>query len=240
MPFTTLLKKVVIATLPVMSGYICLGTGFGVLLSKTGYGVPWAVLMCILIYGGTMQYVGVSLIASSASILTTAVTTLAVQARHIFYAISMLPLFKGSGLKKPYLMFALTDETYALTVDGYVPTGADPHLYRFLVSLFNHTYWIAGSALGAFIGSRLSFDSTGIDFSMTALFITVFVKQWFVKKNHLPALTGLIGTALCLVIFGRENFLIPSMLFITVVLTVFRGKLDSRITSEDKNDDAAE
>ncbi|MBR6328201.1 MAG: AzlC family ABC transporter permease [Lachnospiraceae bacterium] len=227
-----LLKKVLITTAPVMSGYIFLGIGFGVLLAKAGYGVPWAVLMCIVVYGGTMQYVGVSLIASSASIVSAAITTLAVNARHIFYGISMLPLYKGAGLKKPYLIFSLTDETYALTVDNLVPRGVDPHLFRFLVALFDHSYWIIGGALGALIGTKLSFNSTGIDFSMTALFITVFVKQWMTSHDHFPALTGLICTLGCLLIFGPENFLIPSMVSITLVLTLARKRIEASLAQD--------
>ncbi len=132
-------------------------------------------------------------------------------------------------MEKPYLMFSLTDETYALTVDNLVPKGVDPHLYRFLIAIFDHSYWIIGSALGALIGSKLSFNSAGIDFSMTALFITVFVKQWMTTKNHLPALTGLICTAACLWLFGPDRFLIPAMACITLVLTLARKKLEQEI-----------
>jgi len=230
---TELLKRVFITTLPVLSGYIFLGTGFGVLLAKAGYGLPWAVFMSIVMYGGTTQYVGVGLIDSGASLVSAAVATIAICVRHIFYGISMLPLYKGAGLKKPYLMFSLTDETYALTVDNLVPKGVDPHLFRFLIAIFDHSYWIAGSALGAIIGTKLSFNSAGIDFSMTALFITVFVKQWLITKQHLPALTGLICSVICLCIFGPDRFLIPAMISITIILTMARKKIESETPSND-------
>ena len=207
-----------------MAGYIVLGTGFGILMNNAGYGVLWTAAMSAFIYAGSMQYVGVGLLTGGASVLTTIITTIMVNARHLFYSISMVEPYKNAGKYKPYMIFALTDETYSLLCDGQVPERTDPNLYRFLVSLFNHSYWVTGSILGSLLGAVLPFPTTGIEFSMTALFIASFTEQWLTTKDHIPALTGLLSTLLCLVIFGRQNFLIPAMLCITLVLTILRRR----------------
>lgn len=216
-----------IKSLPVCAGYVVLGIGFGVPLAKVGYGLLWAFAMSLTMYAGSMQYVAVNLLAGGASLITTAVTTLLVQARHLFYGISMIDKYKGAGWKKLYLAFSLTDETYSLLCDGKYPEYADKHLYCFLVSLFNQCYWIFGCVIGNIIGTNVPFNSKGIEFAMTALFVTVFVEQWKSTKQHLPAIIGIASTAVCLVIFGKENFLIPSMAVVTVLLFTVRKKLES-------------
>ena len=210
-----------------MAGYIVLGIGFGILLHDAGYGVGWAFAMSLLIYAGSMQFVGVSLLATGASMLTAALTTVMVNARHLFYSISMIGRYQNAKYK-PYLIFALTDETYSILSDGSVPEGADPDLYRFLLSLFDQCWWVTGSVLGSLLGSVLPFSTEGIEFSMTALFIASFTQQWITTKEHIPALTGLLGTLACLLIFGPGNFLIPAMLLITLVLSLLRPRLDKR------------
>ena len=221
------IRQAFVQSIPVMAGYIVLGIGFGILLRGVGYGVGWAFAMSLLIYAGSMQFVGVSLLAGGASILTTAFTTVMVNARHLFYSISMIGRYQNAKYK-PYLIFALTDETYSILSDGTVPEGADPDLYRFLLSLFDQCYWVAGSVLGSLLGSVLPFSTEGIEFSMTALFIASFTQQWLTTKEHLPALTGLLGTLACLLIFGPQSFLIPAMLLITLVLSLLRPQLDRR------------
>ncbi len=219
-----LIKSVFLKTIPVLAGYIVLGFGFGILLEDKGYGLPWALAMSLFIYAGSMQYVGVSLIASGVGLITAAITTLAVNARHLFYGISMINRYKDAGKKKPYLIFALTDETYALTATDDTPEGVNPHTYAFLISLFNQFYWVLGSAIGSILGSALNFNSAGIDFSMTALFITVVVNQWLTNKDHFPTIVGFICSIICLLIFGADNFLIPTMICITFVLCVSKGR----------------
>ena len=221
------IRQAFVQSIPVMAGYIVLGIGFGILLRGAGYGVGWAFAMSLLIYAGSMQFVGVSLLAGGASILTTAFTTVMVNARHLFYSISMIGRYQNAKYK-PYLIFALTDETYSILSDGTVPEGADPDLYRFLLSLFDQCYWVAGNVLGSLLGSVLPFSAEGIEFSMTALFIASFTQQWLTTKEHLPALTGLLGTLACLLIFGPQSFLIPAMLLITLALSLLRPRLDKR------------
>ena len=217
-------RKAFLKSLPVMGGYVVLGMGFGILAHNAGYGVPWVLAMSLLIFAGSMQNVGIGLLQGGASVLITAVTTVMVNARHLFYSISMIGRYKDAGRYKPYLIFALTDETYSLLCDGKTPEGTDPGLFRFLVSLFNQAWWVTGSLAGALLGGVLPFSTAGIEFSMTALFIASFTEQWITMKDHLPALTGLAGTLACLLVFGPERFLIPAMLLITLVLTLLRGR----------------
>ena len=222
-----LIKNVIIRTLPVMAGYVVLGAGFGVLMRVNGYGLLIAVLMSVLIYAGSAQYVGIRLITSGASLITVAMTTLLVNARHLFYGISMIDHYKGASKRKPYLIFALTDETYSLVCDGEGPKGVDKHKYWFLISLFNQCYWIIGTVIGSIVGSLIKFNTTGIEFSMTALFVTVFVEQWLSTKEHRPALIGLGASVLCLLVFGSEKFLIPAMICIVVLLSLCKKKLET-------------
>ena len=207
------------ATLPVLSGYVVLGTGFGILLQSKGFGLPWAVAMSVFIYAGSMQYLAVDLLAGGAGLISAALTTLMVNARHLFYGISMIGRYKDTGWRKPYLIFGLTDETYSLNC-----AGEKPRDYYFLVTLFNQIYWVAGSALGAVLGSVLPFSTEGIDFSLTALFITVFVEQWRSTRDHIPALIGVGASVGCLAVFGPGNFLIPAMVIITAALALYGRK----------------
>ena len=227
-----LIKNVIIKTLPVMAGYVVLGMGFGILLNVNGYGLFWALLMSVLIYAGSAQYVGISLISGGTSILTTALTILMVNARHLFYGISMIDRYKGAGKRKPYLIFGLTDETYSLVCNGEYPEGVDKYKYWFMISLFNQIYWITGSCIGSLIGTLIKFDTTGIDFSMTALFVTVFVEQWLSTKEHRPALIGLAATIICLLIFGSNSFLIPSMIAIVVLLFLAKKTFEEKEKAE--------
>ena len=229
---TSLVKTAFVKSLPVMAGYIVLGIGFGILLGEAGLGPMWALLFSLFVFAGSMQFVGVSLISGGASVLVTALTTLMVNARHIFYSVSMYGVYKDAGRKKPALIFTLTDETYSLLCDGKTPEGEDPHTWRLLVSLFNYGYWVLGSFLGGLLGQIIPFDTTGIDFSMTALFVTVFVEQWTSTKEHRPALLGVGATVLCLVLFGQEIFLIPSMAVITLMLAALRPKLEGGAAHE--------
>lgn len=222
-----LLKTVFIRTIPIMTGYVVLGIGFGVLLQKAGYSWIWALIMGLTMYSGTMQYVGVDLLSSGASIITTAIMALVVNARYIFYGLPMIDRYKNSAWKKPWLIFGLTDENFALLCSTEAPEGSSDHLYCLLVTIFDHCYWMIGCVLGVLLGSAMKFNTTGIEFVMTALFITVFVDQWRETKQHLPALSGIGVTLICLLIFGKENFLIPSMVLIVVVLSLFKNKIDA-------------
>ncbi len=208
-----------------MAGYVVLGAGFGILLKTKGYGIIWALAMSLFIYAGSMQFVTINLLTGGANFLTTALTTLLVNARHLFYGISMIDKYKNSGTKKPYLIFGLTDETYSLVCQGNDElTPKERHTYCFFVSLFDQSYWVTGSILGSLIGSLLTINTDGIDFSLTALFVTIVVDQWRKTRHHFPALTGFLASILCLIVFGPDNFLIFSMILIAAVLIAVRKK----------------
>ena len=213
-------------SIPVFAGYIVLGMGFGILLQSKGY--PWwlAPIMSISIYAGSMQYVAVDLLATGASYITTAIMTIVVNFRHIFYGVSMLDKYKNVGAKKPYLIFALTDETFSLVCMDDQLDYVNKNQYYLLLSLFNQCYWIIGSTIGAIVGNAFKFNTAGVEFSMTALFVTIFIDQWEKSKNHFPAISGIVISVICLFIFGPSGFLIPSLLIITVVLLLLRKKLD--------------
>ena len=212
-------------TLPVMTGYLFLGTAFGVLLRQAGYGVFWALLMSGLIYAGSMQFVTVSLLAGPFAPFSAMLVAFTVNARHLFYGISMLGRFEKRGPLKPYLVFGLTDETYSLLCAGEAPDGVDKGWYDFFLTLLDQLYWISGSLFGNLAGAALPFDSTGIDFAMTALFLVIFVEQWENAVTHLPALIGLGASVLCLLVFGADQFIPFAMVVIFAGLCLLRRRL---------------
>lgn len=221
-----IIKQSFVDTIPVMTGYLVLGFGFGIVLKSNGYGIWVAFVMSLFIYAGSMQYVAVELLTSGATMIAVALTTLLVNARHLFYGISMIDKYKGTGKKKPYLIFALTDETYSLVCNDK-PKVPEEHRkdYYFFVSIFNQCYWIVGSVLGAVFGTLVKFNSEGIDFALTALFLTVFLEQWLTTKRHTPAIIGVVTSVMCLVIFGKDNFLIPTMLIIATLLCLYKEEV---------------
>jgi 4-azaleucine resistance transporter AzlC len=220
------IKNAFISTVPVLAGYIFLGIAFGLLMNSKGFGLPWVLCMSVFIFAGSMQFVAVDLISGGVvSLLTVALTTVMVNARHIFYGISMLDRYKKAGPRKPYLIFTLTDETYSLVCNGYNSPNADPvheYDYYFFVSLFDHCWWVTGGVIGSVLGELLPFNIVGIDFALTALFVTVFCDQWIHSDTHFYAVTGVLSSVLCLLVFGAEKFLIPAMILIFAVLSVYK------------------
>ena len=225
------LKQIFIKTIPVMTGYLVLGMGYGIYSASMGFGAGWVFPISLFVYAGSLQFVLVDLLHTGASFLTTALTSLMVNARHLFYGISMIDRYKDMGKVKPYLITSLTDETYSLVCQG-VPEGISPKRYYFFISLFDQLYWITGSVLGALIGTHVSFNSAGIEFAMTALFITVVIDQWVQTKNHLPTLIGFGLSLVCLIIFGPTSFLVPTMIGITLVLLSTRKYNEARLDHE--------
>lgn len=219
-------------TIPVLFGYGFLGTAFGISLCSKGYPFYLAILMSVIIFAGSMQFVAIGVLTGGFSIISTIIITLSVNARHLFYGLSMLDKFKDMGRKKPYMIFSLTDETYSLLCSLEPPAYINKNWFYFFIALLNQCYWIVGTAIGSIAGSIIPFDSTGIDFAMTALFVVIFVEQWESSKNHLPAITGLVVALICLIIFGPDNFIIFSMIGILVVLTLSRHYHEKRITNE--------
>jgi 4-azaleucine resistance transporter AzlC len=171
--------------------------------------------MGAFVYAGSMQYLAVDLLTGGASFIATALATLAVNARHLFYGITMIERYRGAGIKKPYMIFSLTDETYSLVCEGEID-----HKFFFGVSLLNHIYWVSGCCIGSIVGGFISLK--GIDFALTALFVTVFTEQWLSNRDHTAAACGVLSSVLCLLIFGADRFLIPTMIVISVSLTVIK------------------
>lgn len=219
-------------TIPVLTGYMVLGFGFGLLLQSKGYNFVWAFFMSLSIYAGSMQYVAIDLMSSGASLLSAGIMTLMINARHLFYGISMLIKYRDIKKVKPYLIFGLTDETYSLLCTGEVPEGLDKEAYYFWITLLNQCYWITGSTLGALFGQAVPINTTGVDYSMTALFVVILTDNLLKKESRIPALTGAGISFICLIIFGASNFLIPSMLIITVALMLLRPVLETKLKLE--------
>lgn len=211
-------------SVPVMLGYIFLGIAFGLMLQDAGYGVWWAFFSSVFIYAGSMQFVLVTLLTGGASLVYTAVMTLFINGRHLFYGLSFLEKFRGMGKFYPYMIFSLTDETYSVLCGLKVPEGMSEKKVSFLIALFDHCYWITGSLLGALIGELITFDTTGIDFSMTALFVVIVLNQWLDSKEHRPAILGGILGIMCLLLFGPDKFLLPSLTFVALILIGVKRK----------------
>ena len=218
-------------TVPVLMGYLAIGIAFGFMLQAIGYNFIWAFFMSLTIYAGSGQYLGVSLLSSAAALSTVAVMTLLINFRHLVYGLSMLEKFRGMGLRKFYMIFSLTDETYALLSSVRPPVGVDPRNFYFSIALLDQSYWILGSVIGAVAGALLPIDTTGIDFAMTALFVVIAVDQWRAYKRHLPALLGAGVTLLSLFLVGAENMLLPALGVIVLVLLLLRQRLDERGTA---------
>lgn len=196
---------------PIFCGYIFLGFAFGILLADAGYSWPWALACSVFIYAGSMQFVLVSFLSAGAPLYTVLIMTLLINGRHIFYGLSFIDRYRKAGRFYPYLVFSLTDETYSLLCSANHPADVDPGRADFYISLFDHAYWVMGSVLGCVAGHLVPIDFTGIDFTMTALFIVIFIEQWKSYKPHIPALTGGICAVLSLILFGPDNFLLPAL-----------------------------
>ena len=221
-----IIKQVFPQTIPVMAGYISLGIAFGLLLQSIGYGPVWAFLMSLFIYAGSAQFLAVELLAAGATLPHVALLTFLLNFRHLFYGLSMIEKYRETGIRKIYLIFGLTDETYALLTGYKTPEGLPDKSYFFAVTLMNHLYWISGCVIGAAAGSIIPFDTTGIDFVMTALFAVLVVEQWKTQKNHIPAISGFVITIAALYLFGADSFLIPALIVMSVVLMCMKSTLN--------------
>jgi len=223
---TNALKAAFPRTIPILTGFLFLGFAFGILMNSKGYSAGWSILMSACIYAGAMQFVAVTLLSSAFNPLNAFIITLVINARHLFYGISMLEKFSTAGKKKPYLIFGLVDETFSILCSTEPPPGVDRNWFMFFVTMLNQIYWITGATLGGILGSMVSFNTKGIDFVMTALFVVIFINQWKSQQQHSPALVGLAASAFCLLVFGAKSFIIPAMMLIIVVLTLFRKPIE--------------
>lgn len=209
-------------TIPVLAGFLFLGAAYGILMSSKGFAFYWSVLMSAVTFAGSMQFVAISLLTAAFDPVSAFFLTLMVNARHLFYGISMLAQYEKTGRKKWYLIFGLCDETFSIVCSARIPEGVEKSWFYLFVTLLNQSYWVAGTALGALLGSLFTFNTAGIDFVMTALFTVIFINQWRERKNHLPALIGVAVSAICLLVFGPDRFLPPAMGLILLLFALLQ------------------
>ena len=219
-------------TIPIFAGFLFLGIAYGIFMQSKGFSFLWPMLMSMTIFAGSMEFVTVSLLASAFNPIYAYFLTLMVNARHLFYGISMLDVFRGTGKKKPYLIFGMCDESFSILCSTKPPQGVDKGWFCFFVTLLNQCYWVLGATIGGLVGGLIPFELKGIDFVMTALFVVIFLEQWLSQKNHWPALIGLGVSALCLVIFRADQFILPAMAGILILLTLFRRPMERRTMDE--------
>ncbi len=219
-------------TLPICAGFLFLGMSYGFLMKSKGFSFIYPMMMSLVIFAGSMEFVTVNLLLAAFHPLHAFLLTLMVNARHLFYGISMLEKYKNMGWKKPYLIYGMCDESFSVNCTADPPPDVDRGWFMLFVTLLNHIYWVTGSVLGALLGYAVHFDTTGIEFVMTALFLVMFIDQWEKTKNHKPALAGLGCSAVCLAVFGSGNFILPSMA--SIILCLLAGKKRNREETEEK------
>lgn len=215
-------------TLPIFTGFLFLSLAYGIYMNSSGFSFIYPMCMSFLIYGGSLEFVCVEMLLSPFAPLQFFIMALLIQARHIFYGLSMLDRFKGLGLKKYYLIFGMCDETFSINYTANIPDDVDKGWFMFFVTLLNQFYWVAGATLGGLIGSLFTFDTSNISFVMTAMFVVIFLEQWLKEKNHISSLIGIIVSAVCLALFGADSFMLPTMICIIVLLSLLRKPLEKQ------------
>jgi len=213
-------------TLPIFAGFWFLGLAYGIYMNVSGFSFWYPMIMSLTIFGGSLEFVAVSMLLAPFAPVQTLMLTLIIQARHLFYGIAMLDKFRGMGWKKPYLIFGMCDETFSINYTAEIPEEVDRGWFMFFVTLLNHFYWFSGATIGGLVGTLLDFDTTGLDFVMTAMFVVIFLEQWLKEKKHYTALIGLISTLVCRLGFGVDSFMIPTMLCILAGLTLFQKPIE--------------
>ena len=216
-------------TIPILTGFLFLGIAYGIYMNVSGFSPIYPILMSMAIFAGSMEFVTVDLLLGMFHPMSALILAFMVNARHLFYGISMLDKYKNVGKKRWYLIFGMCDESFSINCTTEVPAGVDRGWFYFFVTLLNQCYWVCGAAIGGICGSLISFETEGLDFVMTALLVVIFLEQWMKEKDHTSGVIGIVLTVICLVVFGNKNFIIPSMLGILGVLTLMRGRLERRI-----------
>ncbi|EFR40572.1 putative azaleucine resistance protein AzlC [Selenomonas sp. oral taxon 137 str. F0430] len=215
-------------TVPIFAGFWFVGVAYGVYMNASGFSFWYPLFMSALIFGGSLEFIAVALLLSPFAPMQTFLLALMVQARHIFYGLSMFEKYGGTGWKKPYLIFGMCDESFAVNYTAKIPHDVDAGWFMFFVTLLNHVYWVAGAVFGGLIGGSLPFDTTGINFVMTAMFVVIFIEQWMNDTQHYTGVLGLAAAGICLTVFGRDAFMIPTMTVILTVCLIARPYLERR------------
>lgn len=213
-------------TIPIFAGFWFLGITYGIYMNVSGFSFVYPMLMSLTIFGGSLEFVAVQMLLSAFAPLQTLIMTLMIQARHLFYGIAMLDKFKGAGLKKAYLIFGMCDETFSINYSADIPKEIDRGWFMFFVTLLNHFYWFSGATLGGLLGNLIRFNTKGLDFVMTAMFVVIFLEQWLKEKKHYTAFIGVCASAACLLLFGADSFLVPTMACILCFLTLFQKPIE--------------
>ena len=213
-------------TIPIFAGFWFLGMTYGIYMNASGFSFWYPLAMSITIFGGSLEFVAVSMLLSRFAPVQTFVMALMIQARHLFYGISMLDKFKGMGWKRFYLIFGMCDESFSINYTAKIPQDVDWGWFMFFVTLLNQLYWVTGSTIGGLVGSLITFDTQGIEFVMTAMFVVIFLEQWLKEKRHCTAYIGLAAGIACLLIFGADHFLVPTMVCILALLTFLRKPIE--------------
>jgi 4-azaleucine resistance transporter AzlC len=201
-------------------------------MNVSGFSFVYPMVMSLIIFGGSLEFVAVEMLLSPFAPVQVIIMTLLIQARHLFYGISMLEKFKDMGWKKFYLIFGMCDETFSINYTARIPEDVDRGWFMFFVTLLNHFYWVSGATIGGLVGSLIHFNTDGISFVMTSMFVVIFMEQWMKEKRHISAYIGLGAAALCLFIFGADSFMIPTMIMIIVLLAAFRRPLEKMEVNE--------
>ena len=215
-------------TIPIFVGFCFLGMTYGIYMKVSGFAFWYPMLMSLVIYGGSLEFVAVSMLLAPYAPMQAFLMTLMIQARHLFYGIALLDKFRGMGWKKPYLIFGMCDETFSINCTAEIPEDVDRGWFYFFVTLLNQIYWVLGATAGGLVGGLIRFNTEGLDFVMTAMFVVIFLEQWRKEKRHDSAAVGMAASVVCLAIFGADNFLIPTMVCILAVLTALRRPLEQK------------
>lgn len=226
---TETFKSAFKVSLPIMAGYGFLGLTYGIYMHELGFSFIYPLLLAITVYAGSAEFLVGNMLLGSFSPLQTFFMVLMVNARHLFYGLSMLDRYKGLGWKKFFLIFGMSDETFALNSSTTVPKGVDRGWFLLFTTWLDETYWVVGATLGGLVGPFLKFDLRGLEFVLTAMFTAIFVDNWLKERTHVSSVAGLVITGMCLVMFGADRFIIPSMAVILVFLSLMRHKLEEKL-----------
>lgn len=215
-------------TIPTLAGFLFLGMAYGIYMNVNGFSFVYPTIMALVIFGGSLEFLAAQMLLAPFAPVQVLLVSLMIQARHLFYGISMLDKFKGMGWKKFYLIYGMCDETFSVNYTANIPGDCDRGWFYLFVTALNQLYWVGGATIGGLLGELITFNTEGLDFVMTAMFIVIFLEQWLKEKHHFSAWAGMLSSIACLLIFGADNFMVPTMICILLILTIFRKPVEKK------------
>lgn len=215
-------------TIPILAGFLFLGMAYGIYMNVNGFSFVYPTIMALVIFGGSLEFLAAQMLLAPFAPVQALLVSLMIQARHLFYGISMLDKFKGMGWKKFYLIYGMCDETFSINYTANIPGDCDRGWFYLFVTALNQLYWVGGATIGGLLGELITFNTEGLDFVMTAMFIVIFLEQWLKEKHHFSAWAGMLSSIACLLIFGADNFMVPTMICILLILTIFRKPIEKK------------